>query len=494
VLIEGCTLFGDTGANDDTTGIIFDLAGGTAVRDVRVINNSFQTQEVGIYLENSGAAAAYRNISIRGNVFIDEGVSSTVATNQKIGIFADSVSTKSGWVISDNIIRNCNPANTDTVSGDTRAGILIKGSANSNFTVANNAITNIGSGGSELADTMGIRFDSLGSGTVTGNNVDTIRGTNAAGMRFGAGVTAVSNISVTGNRIESITATGAGLRVYGIVWGSASELTITGNTFDSFLVTGGGGAGGAVISADQLGGASTNVSIYNNTCAQSTAGIDSIHIQALNQQRISISGNTFGSGLDRGILLEGPGGGTIDTISISGNSITCGDRCVDTNLLNVVPAASCERISVTGNSFLCTDADSTNIVLSRGQIVTCSGNSCDNTGTHTVTRGQNIFASGTIMFTIISNICRITGGSALNDVNVELTAGCDKFTIVGNIFEGTPAKSIWFSGLVASGQAAFIGLNPGNTAHDDGTGSNIEIVATTPSTGTADMILGAWYV
>lgn len=440
VLIDGCTLKGDTGGGLRlTTGIITDLNGGSAIVGLEISNCYFETMETGIYFANTGAAAEYRGVVISGNKFIDEGVSTTVAVTQKIGVFATSISAKQDWLIRGNIFKNLNPANTNTVGGNTRYGVLIFGQLNERFVVSDNEIKGVGDLSNAQTFVAGIRIQELASGTVSGNVIQDVNGIDAAAISVadeGIGNIA-AEVTVANNHasiIHSTTGDCAGFVAY-----NARNVAVTGNTFsrltkDTFSV---GKLGSGILFGDTLNCIKTTIS-GNTIDITSGPFMTGIGILSQTITDLSISGNTVLNTYS-GIFLSPQAAGSCQRISISGNTVestSTNGIGISINVNASITDAACNVIAIVGNNITNSGNDSKNVEVRSSKFLTINGNVMNNVGSHSSVGLFNISTTNVNRVLMIGNYLSITDDNVAGfNRNIKLNATTTHYVALANIMD-----------------------------------------------------------
>jgi hypothetical protein len=475
-------------ASDLVTGLIFDNTAGSGFDKISVINNDFVECEVGIFIQASLGSGDMKNCTVRDNKFVDEGSSTTQANYQRACILTDSFMECTFWSIIDNYFINVNPADTNTVAGlTTRCAIRFRNSGAvqcRDIKISGNHIRRVGDSANAVANTSAIRIDNPQYCSVVHNYIEDVDGTDAFGILFGAATFTATRCMASNNTIEAFTATTG--NCYPIVFTSVADSVISDNSINTFTSASGEGIGIKVDGG--VTGTCDNLTITGNKIDGNTGGTtpDMIALVGDTIRKITISGN-FGDGCDKGIYFDSHATGVIDTIAVTGNTVISNDRNIDYNYQNNCPLANVQRITLSGNTCRCSDADSTNIVMSAGSLISCTGNTCENLGTHTVAQGQNIFVSVTAKFSIIGNVCRMQNNA--NSVSIEISSGADIFVVQGNLLDqGTGALGTSILTYAGTGPTANGNYIAGNVV-DVGT---VGIPATIYGASTAAQSAGAW--
>jgi parallel beta-helix repeat protein len=430
---------------DKGMGVFFDSTVANNMDGIVVSNNRFHNCEIGVGLRSTDASAgSYINVTISDNIISDTGVSASVANNLKLGILADASVGKTRWSITGNQISNLNPANTNTVLGETRAGILILGTC-SYFTISNNTIQNIGSSGNELVNTGGIRLSDVANTTITGNVIQNADGVNAFGISLTDSGNFSAGCTVSGNKIDSIDST-TGF-VAGINTAACDYATIIGNQINAVATASGSGA--MIHWSNATSGLCQAVTIGNNSLTGTDSDVHAIWIQAQTIDRLTIQGNVASGTFGYGIVTQSSAGGSIKSVTVSGNSVVSGTYSLAINFGSPISASSCERFTVFGNTFFVSDADAVNIIADDAQLLSITGNHVENSGAHTAA-GRNIYLLNSTRFVVLGNVCRNTNNA--NSRNIELDTSTH-WDVVGNLCDvnGGSGTSIKFD---ASGIAA----------------------------------------
>jgi hypothetical protein len=449
--------------------------GGNGFRDVRIAKNEINSCEVGIFLGGTGGAGEYMQLSVVDNHLVDQGVSDNVANYQKLGIAAGVNPDLRRCVISGNIIKNCNPANTNLVTGGaTRRGIDLQGTCH-RTTVSKNVIQNVGDSANALVNTRGIRCGVMFHCNVSGNVVHQVQGVDAAGIGICDGG-ASSQASVIENAIGQIAST-TGNCAGVLITNPLENSTISENTLDTMTTVSGAGAmiysiSTATVTLDRL-------TIVGNM-GEDIGDFDFIKLRGSAMRYLTVNGN-IGRNCEGGIIFEGAGGSILFQVAISGNSVESRDNGININLGSTMTATNVRRITISGNTMLQDDPDAYNLHILPSRQVAVLGNTLETTGAHTASLGGNILISSVEVLTINGNTCRDAGGG--NSNNIRILSGTDKFNIIGNILDQNGVAggaSIAFGGgFVATANGACIALNTVDLGTTSPVATNVEGVATT---------------
>lgn len=319
IMLEGNTIECTT---DLGCGVIFDLNGGSEIRNVSIVGNNFGKCECGLFFANTGTAAVYSDINISGNSFIDrDTLLGVVSDYQKVGIYAQGTSNKYRWSITGNNFTNFNPLNNTAVGVVTRNAVCIGGSFNYEFIFKSNRVLNVGNPLFPMSNTSAFRMVNAYNSVFEGNTVVGVYGTYAHGILSDNTFT---ECVISNNVINTIQGTSVSLLAAGGVTAlKFLKSSIVSNTFKDVKNIGGGISGGIIV-ADTVAGEVDTCAISNNT----SCGTDSTYSRlnfgiCLYINRLSwttITGNTV-SGYSAGnILVIGTTGGYIEETSISNNA------------------------------------------------------------------------------------------------------------------------------------------------------------------------------
>jgi hypothetical protein len=447
-LISGNTVTGDVLLGfGKPTGVIFDINGATHCSEVRITDNVFNACETDIYFANSGSAATYRDMVIKGNNCFDH-VSGGLSVH-KIGVYFGPTSTRDNVIISNNVFADMRPGSTAVITaGVTRAAVWVAGSNNTNFKISENEIKNLGDSSFTLANTCGIFVQRGYRFTISGNQIYWVIGSAAFGIRISDQLNQSSIVGNTINDISTLTG-GGGIQedCFGIYAKHLRDVVINSNQFTN-IRSGGSPAWCGAIGCQEATSEWVNITITGNNLVPSNVITSFVDFSGLYFRRSCITGNTcVGQGyafLDCSI----GSGGIFDGISITGNS-----------------ARGMEERGIRINCALATTHQ--NLVISGNTINTVLGNAIDITKVNnTSITGNTLFvddSSGVMdvfmedcLFAIVcNNICKVADHA--NARNIQMASGCRYYQIGSNICDlggGTAGVTIDTAGsaVVASGE------------------------------------------
>lgn len=462
-LIEGNKV---EASSDHLTGLIFKLDGADALENVKVVNNSFEKCECGIYLDGSTSAYYFNDFIINGNTFLDMGVSSTVASYQDVGIFSDGTSKVSKINISNNTFRNLNPANATALTGSIyRNAIILLGSATTPVNYAeinNNTIYRVGND-SNRTRACGIYFEELSYSSISENIIAAVYGTEVIGIASSyVGETYQSVIA--GNKITTVEGQ-SGSDSWGIYFNGLNDSQIVNNSVS--LVSGAGVADyGAAIGSASVGNNFNESIIQGNILYLNNQYMIGIMLYRLDVINAAITNNVVCTGaynaLKIGIYIFANDASVITDLSIIGNTVK---KAVDNSIkCAYTGTGSYKQLIINANNCE-TDQSSSNaqITVSKGSYVSLCGNILR------VSSGDNVYNITTYdsdHVNIIGNCCEITTNGT--NSNIILNTGSSRYLINSNTCiggSGVSTPSIKTSGSGAAGGRG--GLIVGNVITED---------------------------
>ena len=465
-LISGNTISGDpaTGAGKPT-GIIFDQVGSLGCTQIRIVNNVFDANEVGIYFANSGPAANYSDIIVANNNFFDHGTGATAI--QKIGMLFGSASSRDNVTINNNVFADFRPGSVSMVSpGVTRAGVWVAGLNNTNFKISNNEIKNIGDSSFLLTDTCGIYLYRGAHINISNNQIYHVYGAGGYGIRIG---NAIDSSSITGNTMYEISTYGAGSGIQSSCFGFCSDFvlnTVIGQNQFNQITTSAGGVSASIGTSHNSSASWTNVSINGNNLIGTTVTTYMVYFSGLILGRTSIADNTMVGFSYSFVSILGVAGSSIEDIAITGNSTHGTATCVAINALSSTVG---NHISITGNTFHHLTGNSIRVMGITG--ITITGNTLVSDSANNnilIQQGRMTIVSSNYLFTLdgpIGTACNVHLGHANNVV----------YTVSGNICDRT-------GGLLS---ASILTLGSGNVALGQGLICD-NLIKTTPSLNALD--------
>jgi len=432
-LIDGNTVVGSGKA----TGVIFDLNGGQSCREVKITNNMFNACEVGVYFANSGAAATYYDLVLTGNNLFDKTPGGTL---HKVGFYFGPNSTKTNVIISNNTIADMRTANTDLVAVSvSRAAVWVRGTSNTNFKISENEIKFVGDSSFLLPNTSGIFIESGSRMTISGNQIETITGAAAFGIRVSGTLTYSSIVGNTINDIETISPGGGGIQdtCFGVSIENLSGVSITGNTFYD-IVTGVAAAAAAAIG--NVTGQWFNASISGNNLTSNDDQTFFFYSASPIFRKSSITGNTCLGTSYAFSHITCTAGGTVDNSVISGNSAE--GMLLGGIYINILLAATKRNFSITGNMIHPVtghgiDVTGVDFMTIAGNVIMCAGVYDD------------VHLSSCTRFCVTANVGARAGGVA---DNIVAGSGCNYYVIHGNVLDD--AGGVGGNGIIttAAGQ------------------------------------------
>lgn len=438
-VIENNSIKGNTVApNNKPTGIVFALNGGAATefKNVKIKGNHFDALETGIYFSNPGVAGTYRDVLVANNQLTDVDGVLGIAANFKLGILFGSSSTRQNATISGNTIQNLDPATVDLVSGNSRAGIMVLGSSNTNINIVDNVIDVVGNVGFTVADTAGIYLSTMTGGSVVGNTISRVEGKAGFGIRATG---SLNKCQVAGNSIRAVhtVAGGAGIQVdgWGIYAPVLAGVSFSSNQFSD--ISADGGLYGIAVGVDDAVGTWTDVTIAGNT---TTGASHFVFATLFGFGRSSISGNTF-NGTNTGIRLVAKAGATFETVAVTGNTLIAQNGVY----ADWSGAAVYVNLTVSGNTIQATSG----FGVYANKIYGCaiSGNDMRSDADF-----NNIYMASSTRVAITGNYLLMT--AAATQANVYMGGGCNIYNIHNNVCDQSGAggvKSIDTSTAVVGG-------------------------------------------
>jgi len=430
-LISGNTVTGDVLLGfGKPTGVIFDINGATHCSEVRITDNVFNACETDIYFANSGSAATYRDMVIKGNNCFDH-VSGGLSVH-KIGVYFGPTSTRDNVIISNNVFADMRPGSTAVITaGVTRAAVWVAGSNNTNFKISENEIKNLGDSSFTLANTCGIFVQRGYRFTISGNQIYWVIGSAAFGIRISD---QLNQSSIVGNTINDISTEPGGGSLqedcYGIYAKHLTDVGINGNQFTNIRTNSGTGKC-AAIGCHEATSAWVNVTITGNNFVPSNALTSFFYHAGLILRRSCVTGNTSSGQSYTFFFCQLVAGGTFDNNAITGNSaygmelsgilVNCVSATTHLNLVisgntlnNVsgdnIDVSEVDNVSVTGNVLWVNAVAYTNIYMIHCLYAICSNNVC-HAADHASTKNIHM-STNCRYYNITGNICDLGGGTA----------------------------------------------------------------------------------
>ena len=455
-LIEGNTIIGNPSATFNLTlGVHFDIKDNAKVfRDIKMIGNTFQTLEVGVFFAHSvGTGGIYEDVMISNNSFIDKS-----SDTQKLALTAGSATTTRRWMINNNTFRGIDPSTTATFAGLGRYGIYLQSTSNTHISIQGNSFVDVGTTVFAVPASA-ITCGSMGYGTISNNVIENVQGTFAYGIQA-SWLSGNNHVVVSGNQINHIVST-TGFAI-GLNFDATSDCTITGNDIYSvssatasmaYMMWWNGGSGNGA----------TNTVISGNTMQSGgPADCGGIRLEGEYAFKLTITGNKMNY-LRFGVYIL-PAGGTPDF-----NQVVIADNVIDVSsgslttyaiYLNGVNVAYVNR----GAYRVCN-----NVITARGAGISSAiyitqldkGVIVANNDVHVTDAGATSYAivvDNTRMFQVIhNNIFNLTS----NDIMIKADhASNNVFVIAFNIVDYDTAAPVSTSiSTNGAGTPGIVGLN-----------------------------------